>query len=136
MAGDCHAAERYRTTSAASSRAAPGSPPGPSRSPNSVQARIVAVSEVARRYPRVADVILAVPLVVFAVYALMYLRTPDLAPIARMARQMLILVPLSLAFFVPVAFAERLHLTFWPAFALGLVLVAASVSTYLWFTTS
>ena len=95
---------------------------------------VVAVSEVARRYPRVADVILAVPLVVFAVYAVMYVRTPDIAPIARMARQMLILVPLSLTFFVPVAFAERFHLTFWPAFAIGLVLVAASVSSYLWFT--
>jgi len=95
---------------------------------------VVAVSEVARRYPRVADVILAVPLVVFAVYALMYLRTPDLAPITRMARQMLILVPLSLTFFLPVAFAERLHLTFWPAFATGLALVAAIVSTFLWFT--
>jgi hypothetical protein len=33
---------------------------------------VVGVSEVARRYPRAADVILAVPLVVFAVYALMY----------------------------------------------------------------
>jgi hypothetical protein len=95
---------------------------------------VVAVSEVARRYPRVADVILAVPLVVFAVYALMYLRAPELAPISRMARQMLILVPLSLTFFVPVAFADRLHLTFWPAFAMGLALVTASVSTYLWFT--
>jgi hypothetical protein len=95
---------------------------------------VVAVSEVARRYPRVADVILAVPLVVFAVYALIYLRTPDLAPIARMARQMLVLVPLSLTFFVPLAFAERLQLTFWPAFALGLALVTASVGTYLWFT--
>ena len=61
-------------------------------------------------------------------------RTPDLAPIARMARQMLILVPLSLTFFVPVAFAERLHLTFWPAFALGLGVVTASVGSYLWFT--
>jgi hypothetical protein len=95
---------------------------------------VVAVSEVARRYPRVADVILAVPLVVFAVYALMYLRTPDLAPIARMARQMLVLVPLSLTFFVPLAFAERLHMTFWPAFVMGLALVTASVGTYLWFT--
>ncbi len=95
---------------------------------------VVAVSEVARRYPRAADVLLAVPLVVFAVYALMYLRAPDLAPIARMARQMLILVPLSLPFFVPLAFAERLHLTFWPAFAMGLALVTASVGTYLWFT--
>lgn len=95
---------------------------------------VVAVSEVARRYPRVADVILAVPLVVFAVYALMYLRTPDLAPISRMAMQMLVLVPLSLVFFVPLAFAERFDLTFWPAYALGLGLVTASVSTYLWFT--
>lgn len=32
---------------------------------------VVAVSEIARRFPRAADVILAVPLVVFAVYALM-----------------------------------------------------------------
>jgi hypothetical protein len=93
---------------------------------------VAAVSEVARRHARVADVILAVPLVVFAVYAVMYLRAPDLAPITRMARQMLVLVPLGLTFFVPLAFAERLHLTFWPAYAIGLALVTASVSTYLW----
>ena len=95
---------------------------------------VVAVSELARRYPRVADVILAVPLVVFAVYAVMYLQTPDLAPISKMARQMLILVPLSLTFFVPLAFAGRLHLSFWPAFGIGLSLVTATVSAYLWFT--
>lgn len=93
---------------------------------------IVAVSEVARRSPRVADVILAVPLVVFAVYAVMYLRTPDLAPISRMARQMLVLVPLSLTFFVPLAFADQLHLSFWPAFAIGLAVVTATIATYLW----
>lgn len=56
---------------------------------------VVAISELAQRYPRVAEVIPAVPLVVFAVYAVMYLRTPDLAPISRMARQMLMLVPLT-----------------------------------------
>lgn len=95
---------------------------------------VVVVSEVARRSPRVADVVLAVPLVVFAVYAVMYLRTPELAPISRMARQMLVLVPLSLPFFVPLAFADRLALTFWPAFAIGLALVTATVSTYLWLT--
>ena len=95
---------------------------------------VVAVSEVGRRSPRVADVLLAVPLVVFAVYAVMYLRTPDLAPISKMARQMLVLVPLSLTFFVPLAFADRLHLTFWPAFAIGLALVTGTVTIYLWFT--
>lgn len=47
---------------------------------------------------------------------------------------MLVLVPLSLTFFVPLAFADRLHLTFWPAFATGLTLVTASVGSYLWFT--
>jgi hypothetical protein len=93
---------------------------------------VVAVSEVARRYPRVADVILAVPLVVFAVYVVMYLQAPDLAPISRMARQMLVLVPLSLTFFVPLAFADRLDLTFWPAFGIGLALVTLSVTAYLW----
>lgn len=95
---------------------------------------VVAVSEIARRYPRVADVVLAVPLVVFAVYAVMYLRTPDLAPISRMARQMLVLVPLSLVFFVPLAFADRLHLAFWPAFVTGLALVTTTVTSYLWLT--
>ena len=95
---------------------------------------VVAVSEVARRYPRVAEVILAVPLVVFAVYAVIYSRAPELAPISKMARQMLVLVPLSLTFFVPLAFADRLHLTFWPAYAAGLALVTASVTGYLWFT--
>jgi len=95
---------------------------------------VVAVSEVARRSPRVADVILAVPLVVFAVYAVLYHQSPELAHISRMARQMLVLVPLSLTFFLPLAFADRLHLSFWPAYAIGLVLVTASVTTYLWFT--
>lgn len=95
---------------------------------------VVVVSEIAQRYPRVADVILAVPLVVFAVYAVLYLRNPELAPISRMARQMLVLVPLSLPFFVPLAFADRLALTFWSAFGIGLALVTAAVSTYLWLT--
>ena len=95
---------------------------------------VVAVSEVARRYPRVAEVILAVPLVVFAVYAVIYNQVPELGPISKMARQMLVLVPLSLTFFVPLAFADRLHLTFWPAYLIGLALVTVSVASYLWFT--
>ena len=95
---------------------------------------VVAVSEVARRYPRVAEVILAVPLVVFAVYAVIYNQVPELGPISKMARQMLVLVPLSLTFFVPLAFADRLHLTFWPAYLIGLALVTVSVAGYLWFT--
>jgi hypothetical protein len=95
---------------------------------------VVAVSEVARRYPRVAEVILAVPLGVFAVYAVIYQRVPELAPISKMARQMLVLVPLSLTFFVPLAFADRFHLTFWPAYAIGLALVTVSITSYLWLT--
>jgi hypothetical protein len=47
---------------------------------------------------------------------------------------MLVLVPLSLTFFVPLAFADRLHLTFWPAYVIGLALVTGSITSYLWFT--
>ena len=95
---------------------------------------VVAVSEIARRYPRVADVILSVPVIVFAVYAVTYARDGQLAPLSRMARQMLVLIPLSLPFFLPIAFASRLNLAFWPAFSLGLALVTLTVGGYLWLT--
>lgn len=95
---------------------------------------VIAVSEIARRFPRVADVILSVPLVVFAVYAVMYARDGQLAPLSRMARHMLVLIPLSLPFFLPIAFAARLNLTFWPAFSIGLALVTLTVGGYLWLT--
>jgi len=43
-----------------------------------------------------------------------------------------VLVPLGLPFFVPLAWAGRLELNFWAAFALGLLLASISVGLWLW----
>jgi inner membrane protein involved in colicin E2 resistance len=47
-----------------------------------------------------------------------------------MARETLVLVPLGLVFFVPLALAERLHWGFWPAFALGVILAAFMIAVW------
>ncbi|MFI5380622.1 MAG: hypothetical protein ACHRHE_15095 [Tepidisphaerales bacterium] len=94
---------------------------------------VAAVSEIARRFPRVGSLVLTMPIVIPAVFVVMYLRDRNLQPIARMARDVLILIPLALPFFLPMAFAHRLGLGFWPALATGLLLVTATVGVYLVF---
>lgn len=95
---------------------------------------IVTVAEVARRFPRLGALILTLPIVIPAVFLVMYLRDGNLAPISRMARETLLLIPLGLPFFLPLALADKFHLPFWPAFLTGLLLVAITISLYLFLT--
>ena len=92
---------------------------------------VVAAAEIAGRFPRLGALILTLPLVVPIVFLTMYMKTADVAPIARLARQTLILIPLGLPFFVPLALAPKMGLGFWPAFIAGLLMVAGSVGMYL-----
>lgn len=89
---------------------------------------VVAVAEIARHWPRLAAVILFVPLIPPMVLLAMYLRDGDLAAVTHLSRQSLILMPLGLCFFIPLAAAPALRLTFWPAFVLGTVLMSAAVA--------
>ncbi len=93
---------------------------------------VVTVSEIARRWPRLGSLVLTLPIVIPAVFVVMYLRQRDLAPISRLAQETLILIPLGLPFFAPLAFAGRLGLGFWPALLSGFGLVTATVCAYLW----
>ena len=95
---------------------------------------VVAVAELARRWPRVGSLILTLPIVIPVVFVVMYLRDADVRPISRMAREILFLIPLGLPFFVPLALAERWGLSFWPAFATGLLLVTLTITAYLLLT--
>jgi hypothetical protein len=54
----------------------------------------------------------------------------DLRAISRLARETLVLVPLGLPFFLPLAFAEPLGLGLWPAFVSGFVLASITVAAY------
>ncbi len=94
---------------------------------------VAVVSEIARRFPRIGSLVLTLPIVIPAVFVVMYLRDRNLQPISRLARETLILIPLGLPFFVPMALAGRLGLGFWPALSTGLLLVCATVGIYLLF---
>ena len=93
---------------------------------------VVTASELAKRSPRVGAVVLTLPLVSIVAFITAWYRDRDLVTVSRLARETLVLVPLGLPFFLPLAFAHRLGLQFWTAFALGLVLAAATISLLLW----
>jgi hypothetical protein len=97
---------------------------------------VVAVSEIAARFPRLAALILFVPIVVPLVFIAMYMKQPNVGPISSLARQSLLLIPLSLPLFVPMALADRWGLSFWGALAVGLALLAGTIGTYLWLSAS
>lgn len=95
-----------------------------------VAVTVVAVAELSKRYPRYGALLLSLPIVSILAFLLGWFQHKDLPAVSRMARETLVLVPLGLPFFVPLAFASRLGLDFWPAFAAGVVL--ASITTGVW----
>ncbi len=57
----------------------------------------------------------------------------EMSTITELARETLVLVPLGLPFFVPFAVADRTGLTFWPSFAIGLLLASLSIGAWFYF---
>lgn len=92
---------------------------------------IVTVAEMSRRFPRLGALLLTLPLVSILAFVMSWTQHRDLPAISRLAKETLVLVPLGLPFFVPLAFAERLGLGFWSASLLGVAL--ASVTIGMWF---
>jgi hypothetical protein len=93
---------------------------------------IIGVSALANRSPRLGAFLLTLPLVSILAFIATWSREHELARIARLARETLVLVPLGLPFFVPLAFADRIGLSFWPAFAAGVLLASVTVGLWLW----
>ena len=96
-------------------------------------------SWLAGRVPTTAGFIVALPIISLLVLPLSYLQhgSPDNSVL--MARSILIAVPISLLFFVPFVFYDRAGLSFWQAYALGIVFLVAGfgvhrVVTRLWLT--
>jgi hypothetical protein len=93
---------------------------------------IVGVTVLANRHPKWGAFLLTLPLVSILAFLSTWQQKHDLRSISQVARETLVLVPLGLPFFVPLAFAERLGLSFWSAFALGLALATVTVGLWLW----
>lgn len=92
---------------------------------------IAIVVEVANRLPRVGALILTLPLTSVIAFIFAWVTYQQIDTIARLSRETLVLVPLGLPFFIPLALADRLGLNFWIAFLLGMALATTTIG--LWF---
>ena len=92
---------------------------------------IATVSEVSRRSPRLGAILLTLPIISILAFGASWFRDHDLKVLSQMAKETLVLVPLGLPFFVPLAFADRLGLGFWPAILVGLVLATLLIVVWL-----
>ena len=92
---------------------------------------IATVSEVSRRSPRLGAILLSLPIISILAFGASWFRDHDLKALSQMAKETLVLVPLGLPFFVPLAFADRLGLGFWPAILVGLVLAILLIVVWL-----
>ncbi len=93
---------------------------------------VIAVTELSRKYPRGGALLLTLPLVSILAFIMAWTKYQDLPAVARLAKETLILVPLGLPFFVPLAFAERFNLDFWTAFMLGVLLASITIGLWMW----
>lgn len=91
---------------------------------------IVTVAEVSRKFPRLGALLLTLPIVSLLAFVTSWTQHHDLPSLSKMSRETLILVPLGLPFFIPLAFAERWGLGFWQAFLLGILLATFTIGTW------
>jgi hypothetical protein len=90
------------------------------------------VGEISRRYPRIGALLLSLPLVSLLAILVGWFQYHDLKSISQLARETLVLVPLGLPFFLPLAFASRLGLNFWAALIGGVILATMTIGLWLW----
>lgn len=89
---------------------------------------IAAASEIAKRIgPFWAAVLIAMPLTSILAISWIYWDTRDPILITGFARDILIIVPVSLAFFLPFALERQTHMGFAANMALGLTLLALAI---------
>jgi hypothetical protein len=93
---------------------------------------VVAVTEVAQRQPRLGALLLTLPIVSILAFVLLWIQQRDLPIVTRLARETLILVPLGLPFFVPLALADRCGLGFWGALLVGIALALCTIGLWLY----
>ena len=93
---------------------------------------VAGVSELADRLPRFGALLLTLPIVSLVAFIAVWQKDQDLSVVSRLARETLILVPLGLPFFVPLALSDRLGISFWGAYLLGLALASSTIGLWFW----
>ena len=95
---------------------------------------IVAVSELSKAHPRYGALLLSLPLTSILAFGFSWQQHHDLASISRLAKDTLILVPLGLPLFVPLALASHYGWNFYAAFLAGILCACITVGGWLVFS--
>lgn len=93
---------------------------------------VASVSELADRFPRLGALLLTLPIVSIVAFIAVWNKGQEMNTVSRLARETLVLVPLGLPLFIPMAFSERLGLGFWPALVTGVILASVTISIWFW----
>lgn len=93
---------------------------------------VVIVGDISKRYTRAGALLLSLPIVSMLAFLVSWFQHHDLKSVSQLARDTLILVPLGLPFFIPLAFSQRLGIGFGLAFAMGVVLASITIGAWLW----
>ena len=93
---------------------------------------VATVSELADRFPRLGALLLTLPIVSIVAFVAVWNKEQELITVARLARETLVLVPLGLPLFIPLAFSERLGLGFWAALVAGVILASVTIGLWFW----
>jgi hypothetical protein len=96
---------------------------------------VVGVAELSERHPRAGALLLTLPIVSIMAFCMAWTQHHDMAAISRLAKETLVLVPLGLPVFVPLAFSGRLGLGFGAALALGVLLGFLLIGLWFWIGT-
>jgi len=88
---------------------------------------IAAATEVAKRYPFWGAVIIALPLTSILAMSWLYAETRDNAMLTQFAKDIFVIVPVSLVFFLPFWLEKKTQFGFLANLLLGLGLLAAAV---------
>lgn len=93
---------------------------------------VAGVSELADRFPRLGALLLTLPIVSIVAFVAVWNKEQDMNTISRLARETLVLVPLGLPLFIPIAFSERIGLGFWSSMAAGIAIASATIGLWFW----
>lgn len=89
---------------------------------------------IAKTQPSLGGFILSLPISTLLALAISKIQTGSTENTVLLAKSTFAAVPLSLLFFVPFLFSEKLKLPFWGTYALGILLLVISYALHRWIT--
>ena len=98
-----------------------------------IAALVIAFSAwLADKKPEMAGFITALPLVSILAVAFAYVEHQNMLLVSQYAKSIIVAVPISWLFFVPFFVSERLNLSFWSSWGLGLLLLFLGYFLHQW----